>query len=100
LHDGEAYHWARDCPRPAARIASADEKWRAKMSLNDQDRIRIAREYFVRADEGLQTYLNFSMKLLKFISLSLDLDFAGSLFSRWLKDSQDPWNTLGTIMTP
>jgi ketosteroid isomerase-like protein len=35
----------------AVSIASADER-QTKMPVNDQEKIRIAREYFIRADQG------------------------------------------------
>jgi hypothetical protein len=52
-----------------------------------------------RVDKDVQTSLNFSMKMLKFISQNLDLDLDGNRFSKWLKGSRGPWNTFGTIMT-
>jgi hypothetical protein len=33
-------------------IASANWTWQRKMTLNDQDKITIAQEYFIRADQG------------------------------------------------
>jgi hypothetical protein len=43
---------------------------------DDQEKIKIAREYFMRADQGrFWTFLNCSMKMRKFISLSSDLDW-------------------------
>ena len=36
--------------RPESHLLN--EKWRRKMSSNDHDRIALAREYFIRADQG------------------------------------------------
>jgi hypothetical protein len=69
------------------------------MRSNDQEKIKIAREYFMRADQGRQTFLNCSMKMPKSISLSSDLDSDGIRFLKWLKDSKEPWNTFNMITT-
>lgn len=60
--------------------------------------ITIAREYFVRADEGRSDILELFHEDAEIYSQSLDLDLDGNLFSRWLKDSKDHWNTFGTII--
>ena len=67
------------------------------MLANDQEKIKIAREYLMRADQGRQTFLNCSMKMRKFISLNLDLD--GICFLQWLRDSKVSWNTFSTTLT-
>jgi hypothetical protein len=70
------------------------------MGSNDQEKIKIAREYFMRADQGeVQTSLNCSTKMPKSISLNSDLDSDGTRFSKWLRDSKEPWNPFDTITT-
>jgi ketosteroid isomerase-like protein len=39
------------------------------------------------------------MKMPKSISRNSDLDSGGTRFSKWLKDSKEPWNTFKTITT-
>ena len=50
------------------------------MVPNDQEKIKIAREYFTRAAREVQTSLNCSTKMPKSISLNLDLDSDGTRF--------------------
>jgi len=69
------------------------------MGLNDQEKIKVAREYFIRADQDVQTSLNCSMKMPKSISLNSDLDSDGTRFLKWLKDSKEPWNAFNMITT-
>ena len=69
------------------------------MGSNDQEKIKIAREYFMRADQDVQTSLNCSMTMPKSIFLNSDLDLDDTHFLKWLKDSKEPWNTFDTIMT-
>ena len=53
------------------------------MVANDQEKIKIAREYFMKADRGSP-----DMKMPKCISLSSDLDLDGTRVLKWLKDSK------------
>ncbi len=50
---------------------------------DDQEKIKIAREYFMRADQGAQRSLNCSRKMPKSISRNSDLDLDGTRFLKW-----------------
>ena len=69
------------------------------MVANDQEKIKIAREYFTRADQGRLDVLELFHEDAEFISLSSDLDLDGIRFLKWLKDSKASWNTFSTTMT-
>jgi len=50
------------------------------MGSNDQEKIKIAREYFRELTREVQTSLNCSTKMPKSISLNSDLDSDGTRF--------------------
>ena len=69
------------------------------MVANDQEKIKIAREYLMRADQGRPDVLELFHEDAEIISLNSDLDLGGTRFLKWQKDSKAPWNTSNTIMT-
>jgi hypothetical protein len=66
---------------------------------DDQEKIKIAREYFMRADQGRPDILELFQEMPNSISRNSDLDLDGTRFLKWLKDSKEPWNTFNTITT-
>ena len=71
-----------------------------EMSSNDQNKIALAREYFMRADQGRRDVLDlFHEDRRKSISQNLGLDLAGNRSSKWLKGLKGRWNTFSTTMT-
>ena len=69
------------------------------MSPTDQDKIKVAREYFIRADEGRADILELFHEDAEIYFPNSDLDSDANRFSKWLKGSQVPWITSGTTMT-
>ena len=69
------------------------------MGSNDQEKIKIAREYFRELTREVQTSLNCSTKMPKSISRNSDLDSDGIRLLKWLRDSKEPWNPSNTITT-
>jgi hypothetical protein len=69
------------------------------METNDQEKIEIAREYFIRADQGRSDILEQFHEDAEIISLNLDWDRDGTRFLKWLMGSRGPWNTFNTITT-
>jgi len=69
------------------------------MVANDQEKIKIAREYFTRADQWRPDVLELFHEdaEIYFPKFGLDLDGIRSL--KWLKDSNASWNTFNTTMT-
>lgn len=53
------------------------------MSPTDQDKIKVAREYFIRADEGRPDILELFHEDAEIISLNSDLDSDANRFSKW-----------------
>ena len=53
------------------------------MGTGDQEKIKIAREYFMRADQGRPDILELFHEDAKSISLNSDLDLDGTLFLKW-----------------
>jgi len=69
------------------------------MGPNDQEKIKIAREYFIRADQGSPDVLELFHEDAEVFSRNSDLDSDGIRFLKWLRDSKEPWNPFDTITT-
>src|SRR5215475_14249407 len=67
------------------------------MSSNDQDRITIAREYFIRADLGRPDILELFHEDAEIYFPKFGFGFGRQSFLQWLRGSKGPWNTSGTI---
>jgi hypothetical protein len=67
--------------------------------LDDQEKIKIAREYFMRADQGRPDILELFQEDAKVYFPNSDLDLDRSRFLKWSKDSKAPWNSFNTITT-
>jgi hypothetical protein len=50
---------------------------------DDQEKIKIAREYFMRADQGRPDILELFQEMPNFISRNSDLDLDGTRFLKW-----------------
>ena len=69
------------------------------MALNDEEKIKIASEYFVRRTREARTSSSSSMRMQKSIFQNSASDRAASHFWKWLRDSMGSWNTFNTITT-
>jgi hypothetical protein len=67
----------------------------------DQEKIKIAREYFMRADQGRPDILELFQEDAEvyFPKFGFGFDLDGTRFLKWLKGSKEPWNTFSTITT-
>ena len=69
------------------------------MGLNDQGKIKIAREYFMRADQGSPDVLELFHEDAEVYFPKFGFGFGRSSFLKWLRDSKKPWNPFNTITT-
>src|SRR5580704_12828923 len=69
------------------------------MGLKDQEKIKIAREYFVRADQGRPDILELFHEDAEIYFPKFGFGVGRHRFSKWLKDSKGPWSIFGTAMT-
>jgi hypothetical protein len=67
--------------------------------LDDQEKIKIAREYFMRADQGRPDILELFQEDAEVYFPNSDLDLDRRRFLKWSKDSKAPWNSFNTITT-
>jgi hypothetical protein len=65
-----------------------------EMTLNDHEKISIAKEYFIRTDQGRPDILELFDEDAEIYFPNLDLDLGGTRFSNWFKSSRVPWNTI------
>jgi hypothetical protein len=69
------------------------------MESNDQEKIKIAREYFMRADQARPDILELFNEDAEVYFPKFGLDSEGTRFLKWLKDSKEPWTTFNTTTT-
>jgi hypothetical protein len=69
------------------------------MILNDQDKIGIAREYFVRVDQGRPDILELFHEDAEIYFPKFGLGFGRQSLFEMVKGSKGPWTTLGTTIT-
>ena len=68
------------------------------MVANDQEKIKIAREYLMRADQGRPDVLELFHEDAEIYFPKFGFGFGRNSF-KWLKGSKEPWNTFSTITT-
>ena len=69
------------------------------MGSNDQEKIKIAREYFMRADRGSPDVLELFHEDAEVYFPKFGLDSDRTRFLKRLKDSREPWNAFNMITT-
>lgn len=69
------------------------------MAANDQEKIKIAREYFTRADQGSADVIELFHEDAEIYFPKFGFGFGGTRFLKWLGDSKASWNTFNTTMT-
>ena len=69
------------------------------MGSNDQEKIKIAREYFMRADQGRPDILELFHEDAKVYFPKFGFGFGRNSFLEMVKDSKASWNTFSTTMT-
>ena len=68
-------------------------------SNDDQEKIKIAREYFMKADQGRPDILELFHEDAEIYFPKFGFGLDGTRFLKWLKDSKASWNTFNTTMT-
>ena len=69
------------------------------MGSSDQNKIAMAREYFMRADRGRPDILELFHEDAEVYFPKSDSDSDGIRSLKWLRDSQEPWNPFNMIAT-
>jgi hypothetical protein len=69
------------------------------MRTNDQEKIKIAQEYFMRADQGRPDILELFHEDAEIYFPKFGFGFGRNSFLEMVKDSKAPWNTFNTITT-
>lgn len=66
---------------------------------DDQEKIAVAREYFVRVDQGRPDILELFQEDAEIYFPKFGFGLGRNSFLKWLKDSQESWNPFNTITT-
>jgi len=69
------------------------------MVANDQEKIKIAREYLMRADQGRPDVLELFDEDAEIYFPKFGFGFGRNSFLKWLRDSKASWNSFSTTMT-
>ena len=69
------------------------------MGSNDQEKIKIAREYFTRADQGRPDLLELFQEDAEVYFPKFGFGFGRNSFLEMVKDSKASWNSFNMITT-
>jgi hypothetical protein len=69
------------------------------MGSNDQEKIKIAREYFMRADQGRPDILELFNEDAEVYFPKFGFGFGRNSFLEMVKGFEEPWNTFNTTTT-